>query len=108
MNIDRPRIRIMGEHGMEEVPWEEAPAAPALELEDHFRPVKLTITAINQASKIVPVEAWKAYGICKWLQKAADIVFSKLPSDKMEGKLGLMRYFFEFDADGPVLTKVSL
>jgi hypothetical protein len=101
----KPRITVMGE----EMPWDSFPeAVRAVELEDYFKPVKLSPLAINEASKIVPSEFWIKHGLYKWLQQRADHVFSKLPSDKSKGMLGQLRYFFEFDADGPVLTKVSL
>ncbi len=99
-----PRITIMGE----EVPWDEAPGNGVLELDHYFTPVRLTQHAINEASKIVPVDTWKKRGLCTWLQAAADHVFKKRPEGKMEARHGVMKYVFEFDYDGPVLKTVSL
>lgn len=100
----RPRITIMGE----EIPWDALPEAPAIDLADYFKPVKLSKQAVDQASKIVPHELWIKQGIHTWLSRRADHVFGKLSSSQTEGRLGAMRYKFEFDADGPVLNSVSL
>lgn len=100
----RPRITVMGE----EVSWDEVPPAQATELVDHFRPVKLSPQAIDQASKLVPAETYKDVGLYTWLSKRADHVFKHLPTDQLVGQLGIMRFVFEFDAFGPVLKKVYL
>ena len=104
MNLSRPKITIMGE----EVAWDYFPDPPAVGLEDYFKPVKLSPLAINEASKIVPSKFWIEVGLYKWLEKRADHVFSKLPASQTRGMFGQLRYYFEFDADGPVLGKVSL
>lgn len=101
----RPKITIMGE----EIPWDEVPTQDsAVEIADYFKPVKLSLKAVNEASKIVPAEHWVKIGICNFLQPRADYVFSKLTSDQREGRLKAMKYFFEFDSDGPLLKNVSL
>jgi hypothetical protein len=100
----RPKITVMGE----EVPWDHFPDAPAVELSDYFKPVKLSPLAINEASKIVPSKFWIEKGLYKWLQVRADHVFSKLPASQTKGMFGQLRYYFEFDADGPLLAKVQL
>lgn len=104
----RPRITIMGENGMEEVPFEELPAAEAIDLSDHFKRVKLSPAAINEASKIVPIDVWKRIGLYTWLFKAANHVFSKISVGQTEARFGVLKYVFEYDADGPVLKTVSL
>lgn len=101
----RPRITVMGE----EVAWDEYPVAQrAVELDDYFKPVKLAPKAVDSASRMVPRDIWLVHGLHTWLQERANHVFSKLPSGKMEGQFGKLRYFFDFDSDGPVLRNVSL
>jgi len=104
MSQTKPRIVVMGE----EVPYDEFPGNGATELADHFRPVKLSPLAIDQASKLVPPEAYKPIGLYTWLSKRADHVWKQLSTDQMEGKLGIMRYVYEFDGEGPVLKTVHL
>lgn len=70
--------------------------------------MKLSPLAINQASKFVPAESYKPIGLYTWLSKRADHVFKQLTTDQMEGQLGIMRFVYEFDADGPVLKTVYL
>lgn len=100
----KPRITMMGE----DIPWDEVPEAPAVELEHYLRPVKLSPRAINEASKIVPAQHWIKHGLYAWLSARAEHVFSKLSSSEHAGQLGCMKYLFEFDADGPVLKTVLL
>ena len=104
MSMTRPKISIMGE----EIAWEDLPDPGAVELLDYFKPVKLSPLAINEASRIVPSNFWVEVGLYKWLQKRADHVFSKLAASQTKRMFGQLRYYFEFDADGPVLGKVSL
>ena len=47
-------------------------------------------------------------GLYTWLAKRANHVFGTLTSDQTEGKLGVMRYKFEFAAEAPVLVSVRL
>lgn len=99
----KPRITMMGE----EIPWDEFPdAARATELEDYFKPVRISPQAINQVSMIVPSEYWIKQGLHSWISARANYVFSKLSGNEREGKLKQLKYFFEFDADGPVLSRV--
>lgn len=100
----KPRITIMGEDVTDQFPDAQQPP----ELADYFKPVKLSGRAIDSCSKIVPQEHYKLEGLHTWLQKRADHVFSKLASNATEGRLRSLKYFFEFDADGPVLKNVSL
>lgn len=103
-DMNRPKILIMGE----EVPYDAIPEAKETDIRQHFKPVKLSPKAIDQASKIVPFDAWKNVGIHTWLSRAADHVFSKLTSDQTEARFGVMKYKFEFAADGPLLVTVTL
>lgn len=77
---------------------------------DHFKPVKLTHRAINEASKIVTPETWKKYGIVKWLQAAADHYYKHMPTDKLEHIIlpSPLRFVFEHDHEGPVLKSVRI
>lgn len=91
----------------EEIPWDEVSEARATELEDHFKPVRISPVAINEASKIVPSEFWINEGLHRWLSKRADYAFSKLPnSDAREVSWKQLKYIFEFDVEGPVLKTV--
>lgn len=101
---ERAKITYMGE----EVPWDEVGGGGAVELIDYFKPVKLSPKAIDQCSKIVPSEHWIKEGLHTWLSKRADYVFGKLASNQTEGRLKSLRYFFAFDAEGPVLESVKL
>lgn len=92
----------------EEVPYDKFPGTGAIDMEDYFKPVRLSPRAINEASKIVPIEGWITQGLHAWLQIRANHVFGKLSADLTEGRLGVMRYFFEYDKDGPVLKSVSI
>lgn len=101
----------MGDHDMEEVPYDDVPASSLpIELGDHFRPVRLTLTAINEASRVLPEDVYKSknMGICRWLELAAESVFAKLPASTMEGKAGILKMVFDWDGDGPVLRSVKL
>jgi hypothetical protein len=100
----QPKISMMGE----EVSYDDLPGTGAISLDDHFKPVKLSPKAIDEASKIVPSEHWVKYGLYTWLRSRAEHVFKHMPASKTEGKLGIMKYFFEYGADGPVLKSVSL
>jgi hypothetical protein len=104
----RPRIMMMGEHGMEEVPYDSIPEPSAAQLEDYFKPVRISPRAMDIASKIIPKEHWEKKGLHAFLQDRADEVFQKLSSSETEARRGKLRYFFEYDADGPVLKTVSL
>lgn len=103
-----PIIRVMGEHGMEEIPYHEVPESRALGLDDYFKPVKISPLAIDQASKFVPIDLWKKYGLYTWLSGSANHVFRGLTTEQYKGKLGLLNYVFEYDSDGPVLKTVFL
>jgi hypothetical protein len=99
----------MNEDGiMEEVPYDETPGTGAAELADHFIPLRVSPAALDQVSKIVPVEKWRKVGIYTWTKGAAQHVFDRLTSDQLEGKLGILKMKFEFDKDGPLLKSVSL
>lgn len=98
----RPKIFVLGE----EVAWEEAPDANATELVDYFKPVRLSPTSVDSASKIVPSEFWIKHGIYSWLQMRANHVFSKMTASQRKGKLGQLEYSFEFGAEGPILRNV--
>ncbi|MGY3406074.1 hypothetical protein ACVWZV_002187 [Bradyrhizobium sp. GM5.1] len=106
MSEKKPRITIMGE----EVPWDELPSPGATELADHFKPVKLSPKALDQASKIIPQQFWisKGCGLHTFLKGRAEKVFAGLTSGQTEGQYGTIKYFFEFDSDGPVLRSVSV
>lgn len=100
----KPRVTVMGEA----MDYDEVAGTGAVEIEDHFKPVRLSPLAINQASRIVPPEHWEQLGLYAWLQKRADHVFSKLAVSRTEGYFGKLKYTFEYDAEGPVLKTVSL
>jgi hypothetical protein len=103
MTATKPKITLMGE----EIDYDSLPEPDAVDLADHFKPVKLSPRAIDEASKIVPSEVGLRTA-CTWLSKAANFVFSKLSASQRWGRMGKMKYEFGFDADGPVLLKVSL
>src|SRR4051794_10543079 len=104
---DKARVVIFGSEDDWENPNDATPdiktGTGAVELKDHFKPVRLSIPAINQASKLIPHENWAKHGICNYLQATADYMFLKLPSGKMEIRGKVLKYVFEFDHDGPVL-----
>lgn len=100
----QPRVTYMGE----EIAYDDVPAPEAVEVEDYFKPVKLSPRSIDEASRAVPASVWELTGLYTWLQSRADHVFSKLPISKTEGHFGRLKYVFEFDADGPVLKTVAL
>lgn len=101
----RPKITLMGE----EVDWDSLEDPAAVDITDYFKPVRLSAKAIDQASRVVPIENWISAGLHTWLQGRANHVFSKLPSiNQREGRLGKLKYVFEFDASGPVLKTVFL
>ena len=80
----------------------------AIDLNHHMEPLRLSIEAINQASRIIPSDVWKSRGICTWLLAAAEHAFSHTPSGKLDHLIGPVRYTFEFDASGPVLKAVRV
>jgi hypothetical protein len=106
------RIVLFGNEDDWEDPSEATPEIKttnsAVDLKDYFKPVRLPLEVINQASKLIPHENWIKYGICKYLQHTADHMFLKLPSGKMEIRGKVLKYVFEFDHDGPVLKSISL
>jgi hypothetical protein len=104
MSAHKPRITYMGD----DIDYDSLPEPDAVELADYFKPVKLSPRAIDAASQIVPSEHFVKEGLYTWLSKRADHVFGKLSSSERSGRLGKMKYEFGFDADGPVLERVSL
>lgn len=102
--MSKPRILIMGE----EVSYDDLPAAKAIDMEDYFKPVKISPRAIDQASRIVPVEHFKSEGLYTWISKRANHVFKKLNTDLTKGQLGPVTYHFEYDENGPFLSRVSI
>lgn len=92
----------------QDISHEELPAAPPGSVEDLFKPVRLTPLAIDMASKVVPEQYWKPYGLYSWLERKADAAFKQLPSDKYKIKMGKLNYIFEYADDGPILKKVHL
>ena len=101
---ETPKISLMGE----ELSYDTVAGTGAVELADHFKPVKLSPQAIDQASKIVPSEHWIKQGIYTWLRARAELVFKDLPASKLEGRYKILNYRFEYGGDGPVLRSVSL
>lgn len=107
----KPRITVVGEHGVEEVDFDKLPDPDpqAYDLSHYFDPPRISERAIDLASKIIPQEyAIKHGGLHKLLQKRAAEVFSKLPASVTRGTYGKLTYIFDFDKDGPVLKSVSL
>ena len=105
------RVVLFGDESDWDDPSEAAAAVGgtgAIDLDHQMAPLRLSLEAINQASKIVDYDAWKKHGIVKWLQAAAEHVFARLPSDRLEGIHGPVGYIFEFDASGPVLKRVQI
>jgi hypothetical protein len=100
-----PRIIMMGEDVTHEYH-----GTGAIDLDHHMQPVRLSIEAINQASRIIPPEVWKVRGLCTWLQGAAEHYFALVPSDKLDylDVRSTIRYIYEFDANGPVLKGVRI
>ncbi|WP_035648719.1 hypothetical protein [Bradyrhizobium sp. ORS 285] len=111
MTDRKPRIRMMNEDGvMEEIAYDEMPGTGAIDLNHQMAKLRLSVTAINQASKIIPIEVWKQRGLCTWLQAAAEHFFALVPADKSDYlhiKSGV-RYMYEFDQNGPVLKGVRI
>lgn len=104
-----PRITMLGEDGMEEIPYDQFPdAQSAVELEDYFKAVRIKPSVIDYISTLVPQEQFvKEGGVHRWISNRANFVFSKLDgSNQKEGKYRQLKYIFEFDSDGPVLSKV--
>lgn len=104
----KPRIYVLGENGMEEVPHDQLPEPSAAQMDDYFKPPRISPRAIDIGSKIIPQKFWKEEGISSYLARTADAIFRKLPAGLTEGRTAKLRYIFEFDADGPVLKTVSL
>lgn len=102
-DIKKPRIRVMGENGMEEVDYDSIPDPDpvAFQMMHYFAPVKVSARAINMASKIIPNHyAAEHGGLHALLQKRA-------ASDR-SGVFGKIKYIFDFDKDGPVLVTIGL
>lgn len=102
--MSKTKVFLMGE----EISMEELPASPALALEDHFAPVTISPKALDRASQIVPEEYWQTTGIHTWLSGRANAVFQKMSVGQTEGELGKLKYFYEFDATGPILKAIAL
>ena len=102
--MSKPRILVMGR----EVDRDEFGGTGAVDLADHFKPVKLSPKAIDQASKIVPPKYWIEKGLHSWLKDRAERVFKQLSGDQTRGKFGTVTYRFGFDTEGPVLESISL
>ncbi len=98
---------MMGEDGMEEVAWDSLPE-PTIQLEDYFRPVRISPRAMDIGSKIIPSQYWIKDGLHAFLLDRAEKVFKKLSASQTEGMYGKVRYFFEYDDKGPILKTVSL
>lgn len=109
--IKKPRIRILGDHGMEDVDYDSIPdpAPVAYELAHYFKPVKISPHAIDMASKIIPQSyATQHDGLHSLLSKRANEIFQKMAASDRSGVYGKMKYVFDFDKDGPVLKTVGL
>ncbi len=102
--MSHPKITYMGK----EVPPDDLPDAEPASLEDCFAPVKLTPSAVDRASQIVPEEHWIAEGIYSWLERRANQAFKHMPISAKEFGLGKLRYTFEYTAEGPQLKMVAL
>lgn len=107
----KPRIRILGEHGMEEVDYDSIPEPSPVAYDPlhYFAQVKISPRAINMASKIIPQSyATKHGGLHSLLTKRANEIFQKMSASDRSGVYGKMKYIFDFDKDGPVLKTVGL
>ncbi len=107
-HIKKPRILIMGDSGMEVVPWDSIPEPEAAHLEDYFKPVRISPRAIDIATKIIPAKYYAEVGLHTFLAGRANKVFRLMSASQTAGQYGKVKYFFEFDAHGPVLKTVSL
>lgn len=107
-----PRITVLGDHGMEPVISDSVPDPSPHDLEDYFKPVRISPRAIDLASKIIPDEhrhiVREMGGMHSFLSDRAERVFKKISAGQREGRYGKLIYKFEFDAEGPVLKSVSL
>lgn len=107
----KPRIRILGDNGMEDVDYDSIPEPIpiAYELAHYFSTVKISPKAIDLASKIIP--SWYVLqhgGIHSILSKEANAMFEKMSASQRSGIWGKMKFIFDFDKDGPVLKTVGL
>lgn len=107
------RIKLFGSEDDWEDPADAAPPTKttgAIDLHHMMKPVRLSLDAINQASRIIPDYVWKNRGLVTWLQLAADDAFSKLKYDELAIIIppSPVAYFFELDHDAPVLVKVQI
>lgn len=92
----------------EEISLEEVSGSGAISLDHHFKKPRLSPRAVDQASKLVPVETWRQFGVYSWLLGAAAHAFDKLPADKTDIRIGAYKLVFDFDQDGPFLKSISV
>lgn len=92
----------------EELDWDNLPDAAPAHPEDVFAEVKLSPLSIDRVSKIVPEQYWIADGLYTWLLGRANKAFQAMPANHTRIIMGKLRYFFEYESDGPVLRSVSL
>lgn len=109
--VKKPRIRILGDHGMEDVDYDSIPdpVPVAYHLTHYFKSVRISPRAIDLASKIIP--GWYVLqhgGIHSILTKEANAMFEKMSGGQRSGTWGKMKFIFDFDKDGPVLKTVGL
>lgn len=107
-----PKLTVLGKP----MTWEElegavdttprAVQAPPLDV--HFNEVVISPAAINQASKIIPQEAYQTtQGLYSFLHERANYVFRKLPAGAKTGRLRKLEYFYEYDVKNPILVGVK-
>lgn len=108
MSLEKTKILFMGKPVQLEDLEDQPDVTQPVTLEHLFAPVTLTPKTIDYASRIVPDEHWKPHGLHTWLQQRADMAFSKLQGNDRDIKLGRLKYFFDFDHNGPVLTDLKL
>lgn len=101
---------MMDEDGkMQEIHYDDVPeATSAVEIADHFKPVKISPRAIDEASKLIPQKFFEQEGLHAYLQKRANWLFSQIGAAHTEGYVRSLKYYFIFDSDGPVLKTVTL
>ncbi len=108
--MKKPTIRILGEHGMEEIDYDSIPepVPVAYHLADYFKTVKISPKAIDMASRIIPDKYIKEHGgVHSYLSKFANQVFEKMPASARSASCGSLKFIYDFDKDGPVLKDVG-
>lgn len=99
------KILMMGEEiSHDDLP----PVSQPVDNVDYFKRVRISPRAIDEASRIIPQEHYRAVGLYSFLAERANHIFKHLPASQTSGRFRTLEYFFEYDAEGPIVRRIAV